>query len=274
VGLNVVASSRRKNEESFWSFIPRQFNLYRLSVAGELAGLTVPTRRIQTVTPYVLTAARRTWPNQLVTTRYPSEVGGEIKYGVTPALTLDLTYNTDFAQVGVDDQRVNLTRFPIFFPEKRPFFLENAGTFSAGTPQAIDLFFTRRIGIDENGAPQQILGGGRLSGRIGGTTVGLLQMVTDAADTSASGQSLRGPRHPRTVGAFPRRRHDCAVAVDRDGAASIASPWMGDSTSASADQRPLGGTTTRLMAMPTRRPHCVPDQRLNLTRITQVGLTQ
>ncbi len=203
-GLNVARLIRRKNEELYWAFIPRQFNLYRLSVAGELAGLTVPTRRIQTVTPYVLTAARRTWPNQLVTTRYPSEVGGEIKYGVTPALTLDLTYNTDFAQVEVDDQRVNLTRFPIFFPEKRPFFLENAGTFSAGTPQAIDLFFTRRIGIDENGAPQQILGGGRLSGRIGGTTVGLLQMVTDAADTSASGQSFSVARATRELSARSR----------------------------------------------------------------------
>jgi hypothetical protein len=87
----------------------------------------------------------------------PTDFGGEIKYGVTPALTLDLTVNTDFAQVEVDDQRVNLTRFPIFFPEKRPFFLENAGVFSAGTPQAVDLFFTRRIGISGDGTPQPIL---------------------------------------------------------------------------------------------------------------------
>jgi Domain of unknown function (DUF5916) len=203
-GLNVSRLIRRKNEELYWAFIPRQFNLYRLSVAGELAGLTVPTRRIQTITPYVLTAARRTWPNQLATTTYPAEIGGEIKYGVTPALTLDLTANTDFAQVEVDDQRVNLTRFPIFFPEKRPFFLENAGTFSAGTPQAVDLFFTRRIGIDENGTPQQILGGGRLSGRVGGTTVGLLQMVTDATDSSAAGQSFSVARAVRELSSRSR----------------------------------------------------------------------
>ena len=209
-GLNVTRNIRRKNEELYWAFIPRQFNLYRLSLAGQLTNLLVPTRRIQTVTPYVLTSAQRSWTDPVDVTasksRYPSEVGGEIKYGVTPALTLDLTYNTDFAQVEVDDQRVNLTRFPVFFPEKRPFFLENAGTFSAGTPQAIDLFFTRRIGIAENGTPQPIIGGGRLSGRVGKTTVGLLQMVTDASNASIEddGQSFTVARATREVGARSR----------------------------------------------------------------------
>ncbi|PYO69657.1 MAG: hypothetical protein DMD69_02090 [Gemmatimonadetes bacterium] len=98
---------------------------------------------------------------------------------MTPSLTLDLTYNTDFAQVEVDEQRTNLTRFPLFFPEKRPFFLENAGIFSAGTPQAVDLFFTRRIGIDTLGQPVPILGGGRLTGRVGDFTVGALQIFTE-----------------------------------------------------------------------------------------------
>ena len=203
-GLNVTRLIRRKNEELYWAFIPRQFNLYRLSLAGQLAGLNVPTRKIQTITPYVLTSAQRTWPDKIAKSTYPTEVGGEIKYGVTPALTLDLTYNTDFAQVEVDDQRVNLTRFPVFFPEKRPFFLENAGTFSAGTPQAVDLFFTRRIGIASNGTAQPILGGGRLSGRVGGTTVGLLQMITDAPDENSEGQSFSVGRVTRELGARSR----------------------------------------------------------------------
>ncbi len=203
-GLNVSRSIRRKNEELYWSFIPRQFNLYRLSMAGQLAGLTVPTRRIQTITPYFLSSAQRRWSNGLATTSTPTDVGGEIKYGVTPAMTLDLTYNTDFAQVEVDDQRVNLTRFPVFFPEKRPFFLENAGTFSAGTPQAVDLFFTRRIGIASNGTPQPIIGGGRLTGRVGGTTIGLLQMVTDATDASTPGQSYSVARATRELSARSR----------------------------------------------------------------------
>ncbi|MBU6366310.1 MAG: carbohydrate binding family 9 domain-containing protein, partial [Gemmatimonadetes bacterium] len=202
-GLNISRTIRRKNEELFWAFIPRQFNLYRLSVAGNLAGLTPPVRRIQTVTPYVLGASQTVWRNGVAARTSSPELGGEIKYGVTPALTLDLTANTDFAQVEVDDQRVNLTRFPIFFPEKRPFFLENAGVFSAGTPQAVDLFFTRRIGIGADGTPQPILGGGRLSGRVGGTTVGLLQMVTDAT-AGATGQSFSVGRVVRELSARSR----------------------------------------------------------------------
>lgn len=203
-GLNVSRMIRRKNEELYWAFIPRQFNLYRLSLAGTLENLTVPVRRIQTITPYVLTSSQAQWNNGQRSSIAPTEVGGEIKYGVTPSLTLDLTYNTDFAQVEVDDQRVNLTRFPIFFPEKRPFFLENAGVFSAGTPQSVDLFFTRRIGIADNGTAQPIIGGGRLSGRVGGTTVGLLQMVTEAPDETTDGQSFSVARATREISSRSR----------------------------------------------------------------------
>jgi hypothetical protein len=239
-GLNVARMIRRKNEELYWSFIPRQFNLYRLSLAGNLAKLTPPVRRIQTVTPYVLSSSQERWNKGIKSSTTPTEIGGEIKYGVTPALTLDLTVNTDFAQVEVDDQRVNLTRFPIFFPEKRPFFLENAGVFSAGTPQAVDLFFTRRIGISDNGTPQPILGGGRLSGRVGSTTVGLLQMVTDAPDQGTPGQSYSVARATREVGArsrfgvmaVQRMATDSSANVNRtfavDGRLGIGQKWTSD----------------------------------------------
>ena len=151
-GLNMARSIRRKNEEALWSFVPRQFSLYRLSRAGTLSGVKVPVRRVATLTPYALSANSRTFATQSKFS-HPTEFGVDAKYGLTPSLTLDLTYNTDFAQVEVDEQRTNLTRFPIFFPEKRTFFLENAGIFSAGTPQAADLFFSRRIGIDTLGNP-------------------------------------------------------------------------------------------------------------------------
>src|SRR5436189_256903 len=177
-GLNLVRSIRRKNEEAFWSFIPRQFSLMKVSRAGTLEGVQVPSRRVWTVTPYALTGVERNYTID-AEARRRGEIGGEVKYGVTPSLTLDLTYNTDFAQVEVDEQRTNLTRFPLFFPEKRPFFLENAGIFSAGTPQAVDLFFTRRIGIDTLGQPVPIVGGGRLTGRVGDFTVGALQIFTE-----------------------------------------------------------------------------------------------
>ena len=180
-GLNMVRRIRRRNEESFWAPIPRQYNLMRLSMAGALAGVPVPARRAATVSPYVLSSVERDYVNA-PDTRYPNQVGVDAKITLTPSLTLDLTTNTDFAQVEVDEQRTNLTRFPLFFPEKRPFFLENAGTYAAGTPRAADLFFSRRIGISPGGNAVPILGGGRLSGRVGGVGIGLLQIFTGDLD--------------------------------------------------------------------------------------------
>jgi len=209
-GLNLVRSIRRKNEEAFWSFVPRQFSLMKISHAGTLSGISVPSQRIWTVTPYALTGVERNYAID-PSAQGRGDVGGETKYGVTPSLTLDLTYNTDFAQVEVDEQRTNLTRFPLFFPEKRPFFLENAGTFSAGTPQAVDLFFTRRIGIDTLGQPVPILGGGRLTGRVGDFTVGALQIFTDRATVQAA-TSYSVVRLQRELAA---RSHVGVIAVQR-----------------------------------------------------------
>jgi hypothetical protein len=109
---------------------------------------------------------------------------------VAKSLTADLTYNTDFAQVEVDQQQVNLTRFSLFFPEKRDFFLENSGIFDFGPPNRgrdereinlLDVFFSRRIGL-EQGLEVPIEWGGRLTGRLGGFNLGLLNVVTDAVD--------------------------------------------------------------------------------------------
>ncbi len=201
-GLNLMRGIRRRNEEALWSRVSRQFSIMRLSQAGTLEDLAVPSQRIATVTPYVLGNSARNFATQ-TTYHAAGEFGADAKFGITPSLTLDLTYNTDFAQVEVDEQRTNLTRFPLFFPEKRPFFLENAGIFSAGTPQAVDLFFTRRIGIDSLGQPAPILGGGRLTGRIGGLTVGALQMVT-GAQNGIEGNSYSVLRVLREISARSR----------------------------------------------------------------------
>jgi len=210
-GLNVARSIRRRNEDSYWSPIPRQFSITRLSLAGELQDLPVPSRRTATLTPYLLAATSRDFSTQ---SEYDAraDVGVDAKLGLTPSLTLDLTYNTDFAQVEVDEQRVNLTRFPLFFPEKRPFFLENAGVFSAGTPQAVELFFSRRIGIDASGQPVPILGGGRVSGNVGGVTVGALQIFTDDVDSVQSGNSYTVGRVAKEFG---RRSRIGAIGVGR-----------------------------------------------------------
>ena len=276
-GLNLVRSIRRKNEEAFWSFIPRQFSLMKISHAGTLSGISVPSQRIWTVTPYALTGVERNYAID-PSAQGRGDVGGEIKYGVTPSLTLDLTYNTDFAQVEVDEQRTNLTRFPLFFPEKRPFFLENAGTFSAGTPQAVDLFFTRRIGIDTLGQPVPILGGGRLTGRVGDFTVGALQIFTDRA-TSQGGMSYSVLRLQRELAA---RSRIGVIAVQRmataqsgdwnrvgavDGRIGIRDAWTIDWWgAASATPRPDGdaGAYSARVGYQTGSWN-------NLARIIQVG---
>jgi hypothetical protein len=111
---------------------------------------------------------------------------------VTPSLALDATVNTDFAQVEVDEQQVNLDRFSLFYPEKRPFFLENAGLFTLGSPGEVDLFFSRRIGIGPSGEVVPIAGGARLSGKLGGFNVGLLDMQTRTGDAGPAQQLRRG----------------------------------------------------------------------------------
>jgi hypothetical protein len=180
-GMNLVRRIRRRNEEAFWSPVSRQYDIMRLSQAGDLQGLAPPAQRAGTVTPFALGSAERAYDALPVETDWGREFGADAKLTIG-SMTLDLTANTDFAQVEVDEQRTNLTRFPLFFPEKRPFFLENAGLFSAGTPQAADLFFTRRIGISDSGTPVPILGGGRLSGKLAGVGVGVMQIFTDAVD--------------------------------------------------------------------------------------------
>jgi hypothetical protein len=114
------------------------------------------------------------------------EVGLDLKYGITTNLTLDLTVNTDFAQVEADDQQVNLTRFSLFFPEKREFFQERASIFDFRTGRGSRLFHSRRIGLSDTGEPVRILGGARMIGRIGAWDIGLLDMQTAAGATVAS----------------------------------------------------------------------------------------
>ncbi len=185
-GMNISRNIRRRNEQAFWAPIGRQYTLYRVSEAGTLTGIEAPVRRTVAVTPYALSSAHRDYELS-AETDMTAEFGGDAKIGLTPSLSLDLTYNTDFAQVEVDEQQINLTRFSLFFPEKRPFFLENAGTFSVGTPQAgselgLDLFFSRRIGIGDEGQPVPIIGGGRLTGKARGLTLGVMNIQTERVE--------------------------------------------------------------------------------------------
>ena len=178
-GINFQRNIRRNNEVTYWSPLPRQFNLLRVSMAGSLTGLRVPVQRNFKVTPYALVKAERggTLPDG---THTKGEAGVDVKYSITRSLTLDATYNTDFAQVEADDFQVSLDRFSLFFPEKRPFFLENAGYFQVGSSREIEMFFSRRIGVSATGMQLPVEGGVRVSGKIGSdTNVGFLHMRTD-----------------------------------------------------------------------------------------------
>jgi hypothetical protein len=115
-----------------------------------------------------------------------TQAGLDLKWGITSDLTLDLTINTDFAQVEADDAQVNLSRFSLFRPEKRLFFQERAGVFEFGTGGMSRLFYSRRIGIDEDGELVRIMGGVRVVGRVAGWDVGVLDMQTEETDAMPS----------------------------------------------------------------------------------------
>lgn len=210
-GFNVARRIRRLNEQSFWAPVPRQFDQFRLNYAGVLEGIEPPAQRTLYVTPYILQKALRDYQAGDTEFAYPNEVGGDLKVQLTPSLTVDATFNTDFAQVEVDDVQTNLTRFSLFFPEKRPFFLENAGFFSVGGGGA-ELFFSRRIGLDASNAVP-IVGGARMSGKTAGLNVGLLHIRTDDVDALAVPETDYSvirlarelPNRSRIGGAFIRR---------------------------------------------------------------------
>ncbi len=192
-GLNLRRVVRWKNEWSYLAQVPRALTTFRgmlkVSSAGTLTGLEAPTgTRTIEIKPYALgsVSTDRTASPPL-SSDGDYNVGGDLKYGITQNLTADLTVNTDFAQVEVDEQQVNLTRFNLFFPEKRDFFLEGAGTFAfagrasaglaAGSGDTPYLFFSRRIGLD-GGREVPLQVGGRVTGKAGKFTVGALNVQT------------------------------------------------------------------------------------------------
>ena len=218
-GMNFQRNIRFSNEQAYWSPLPRQYTLNRLTLAGELQGLRVPAQRNLQLMPYALGDAA--YSTETAQTSRSGDVGVDLKYSISPSMTLDATYNTDFAQVEVDDEQVNLDRFTLFFPEKRPFFLENAGLFSVGQSGAVDVFFSRRIGLGEYGEQIPIHGGGRLSGKVGNNTnIGFLNMQTGAVGSTGT------PQQNFTVG---RVRQDLAnrsnvgvMFVNRQASGSLA----------------------------------------------------
>ena len=224
-GVNFERRIRRRNETAYWAPLPRQYTLARVSLAGTLEGLDMQAPRNLQITPYALgQGARETQSTATQTTSEAtdpeSDFGVDLKYSLTPSMTLDVTYNTDFAQVEVDEQQINLDRFNLFFPEKRPFFLENAGVFSVGAPGQIDLFFSRRIGIGADGVAVPILGGARVSGSMGDYRIGALNMQT--RQLGAEGIPGNNFSVARLKREFPNRTFAGVLFTQREGVGSLA----------------------------------------------------
>jgi hypothetical protein len=189
-GLNILRRIRRRNEESHWSPLPLRYRIGRASMAGTLTGLeNIHQGRNLKIKPFVTSSVVSTPPTSS-RRALDGDVGVDMKYGVKPSVTLDITYRTDFSQVESDQQQVNLTRFNLFFPEKREFFLENSGVFTiagggatgGSTSANVVPFFSRRIGLSAAGTPIPLLGGARLSGKVQKFDIGLLAMRTDPFD--------------------------------------------------------------------------------------------
>jgi hypothetical protein len=195
-GFNARRVNRAKNETSFLTRVPRalgQRALFQASLAATVVGLEAPpgSRNLE-IKPYAvsgLTSDVTAIPP--ISNDISKEIGVDVKYGLTQNLTADFTYNTDFAQVEADEQQVNLTRFSLFFPEKREFFLENRGLFGFGgvdTGSGGDtpiLFYSRRIGFDL-GREAPIEAGGRITGKVGRFSLGMLNIGTGDQEGSPS----------------------------------------------------------------------------------------
>jgi len=202
-GVNFMRNIRRKNEQVYWAPIPKPYGITRVSQAGTLTGMTGVTRGLDLrLKPFLIAGGRRDRLGRAISSSGLREMGLDAKYGLTSNLTLDVTVNTDFAQAEVDEQQINLTRFPLFFPEKRDFFLENSGQFTVGNQdnqRIADLFFSRRIGLSDTGQPVPILGGARMTGKVGDHNLAVMQLQTGDA-YGRSGENFVVARYSNDIG--------------------------------------------------------------------------
>ena len=234
-GVNFSRRIRRTNEIDYWSPVPRVYNLYRAGLAGTLTGLPDASQgRNLKIKPWI--AGDSTRGVGASSFNGGAHAGLDVKYGVTPSLTLDVTAKPDFAQAEADEQQVNLTQFSLFFPEKREFFLENSGMFYFGDipresrlgnarfappEEEMLLFFSRRIGLTDTGDEIPIAAGGRLTGRVGRTGIGVMTIQTQS-DGGRDGDNysvLRGRRDVlgnSDVGAIFLSRQSAGASTDRN----------------------------------------------------------
>lgn len=185
MGINFFRRIIRTNEQLFAPLIPLQYpnGTPNVSAARKYVFKGISGGKSLYIKPYVLAGGQKDF-TEPVSSERKREWGLELRHSLADNLTANLSYNTDFAQVDADDRQINLTRFNLFFPEKREFFLESAGTFSFGIPEETELFFSRTIGLAQmpsgSTVPVPLLFGGKLTGKMGTTDIGFLNVQTSA----------------------------------------------------------------------------------------------
>lgn len=227
-GINFQRTVRRKNEELVWSGFRRNQGLLRPIHAGRLTGIRGVTQGLGLeAVPYGAAA----WREAAGEPRETAPAAGiDVNYSITPNLRAAATVNTDFAEAEVDRRRVNLTRFPLFYPEQRDFFLENASIFEFAPLNAVNPYFSRRIGLDDAGRPIPVEYGARLAGQAGAYDLGFLQVRT-GADGGRPGEQF-------TVGRIKRNflaQSSIGFLYTRRAAASAGGPAPVDRHTAGVD---------------------------------------
>jgi hypothetical protein len=195
--FNIRRIVRATNEEYRWACARQSVPFFRISELGTVEGLQrVEHAATVDVVPYVAGSIKRTDDE----TRFDPDSGADAFWRITPELTLAATAFTDFAETEVDERQINLDRFPLFFPEKRDFFLDGSSYFTFGTgqsngPGAFLPFFSRRIGLDSDGSTIPLYGGVKLTGEAGPWELGVLDVVTEEPDgNEGSGVNLAAAR--------------------------------------------------------------------------------
>lgn len=183
-GINFERNIRRKREQVLWQGWSRDSDIELVNKAGTLVGLDkIVNKNFVEIKPYAIGGAEL---NRLDKNEGLLNAGGDVNYLVTPTLRLNLTVNTDFAQVESDREQINLTRFPLFFPERREFFLEGEDYFDMGLGDNIIPFYSRRIGLTKNRTQVPIIAGGRLLGKVHNSTLGAMILQTGEEDSVLS----------------------------------------------------------------------------------------
>ncbi|KAA3614890.1 MAG: hypothetical protein D8M58_10570 [Calditrichaeota bacterium] len=181
--LNMERNIRRKNEQVLWQGWSRNYDLETISHAGKLTGLkNISSQKLWEIKPFISGGAAQEKGGKL---KEKFKVGGDINYHVSPKMKLNITFNTDFSQVESDREQINLTRFPLDFPEKRDFFLEGKNLFRFNLGSNAQTFYSRRIGL-HNRKEVPIIGGLRLTGKMNNSNIGVMTLQSQSKDNLPS----------------------------------------------------------------------------------------